>query len=103
MIIYNVTVSIDPLIATEWLEWMRKTHIPDVMQTGCFVESRISRVHEEEQGGETFAITYVCPTQELMDKYRSEHAPRLQKDHSERFEGRFAAFRTFLSLIEEYK
>lgn len=103
MILYNVTVSIDPAVSEDWLDWMRKQHIPDVMATGCFIESRISRVHGEEDGGMTFAITYLSPSQEKLDEYREVHAPRLQKDHSMRYEGRFAAFRTFLSVIEEFK
>lgn len=103
MILYNVTVSIDPAIAEDWLDWMRKNHIPDVMATGCFLESRISRVHGEEEGGETYAITYLAPTQDKMDEYREIHAPLLQKDHADRYAGRFAAFRTVLSVIEEFK
>lgn len=103
MILYNVTVSIDPAVSEDWLDWMRKQHIPDVMATGCFIESRISRVHGEEDGGMTFAITYLSPDQQKLDEYREVHAPRLQKDHSERYEGRFAAFRTFLTVIEEFK
>ena len=103
MILYNITVSIDPAVSEDWLDWMRKQHIPDVMATGCFIESRISRVHGEEDGGMTFAITYLSPSQEKLDEYREVHAPRLQKDHSVRYEGRFAAFRTFLSVIEEFK
>jgi hypothetical protein len=46
---------------------------------------------------------YVCPNQELMDEYTSKHSPRLQKDHAQRYEGRFAAFRTLLTIIEEFK
>jgi hypothetical protein len=103
MILYNVTVSIDPAIAEDWVNWMRSNHIPDVMATGCFVESRISRVHGEEEGGETYAITYLSPSQEKMDEYQQQHAPVLQKDHSERYAGKFAAFRTILSVIEEFK
>jgi hypothetical protein len=103
MFLYNVTVSIDPVIADDWLDWMRTTHIPDVMATGCFVESRISRVHGEEQGGVTYAITYLSLSQEKMDEYQQQHAPLLQKDHSARYAGKFAAFRTVLSVIEEYK
>lgn len=103
MILYNVTVSIDPSISEEWLEWMRSTHIPDVMATGCFLESRISRVHGEEEGGVTYAITYLSPDQSKLDEYRDKFAPALQRDHSQRFEGRFAAFRTILSVIEEFK
>ena len=103
MILYNVTVSIDPSIATEWLQWMRSKHIPDVMETGCFVESRISKLHNEEDNGETYAITYLAPSQEKLDEYRSVHAPLLQEEHSAKYAGKFAAFRSFLSVIEEFK
>ncbi|MES2798417.1 MAG: DUF4286 family protein [Bacteroidota bacterium] len=103
MILYNVTVSIDPTVAEDWLAWMRSHHIPDVMATGCFTESRLSRVHGEEDSGVTYAITYLSPSQEKMDEYQKTHAPVLQKDHSARFDGRFAAFRTFLTVIEEFK
>ncbi|MFT5777135.1 MAG: hypothetical protein ACI837_000066 [Crocinitomicaceae bacterium] len=103
MILYNVTVSIDPEIHLDWLTWMRKTHIPDVMDTGCFVESRISRVHGEEEGGYTFAISYVASTQEIFDNYQANHAPRLQQEHKEKYAGRFAAFRTMLTILDEFK
>jgi hypothetical protein len=102
MIIYNVTVSIDPSIQEDWLSWMRSNHIPDVMATGCFRESRISRVHGEEEGGVTYAITYVCPSEDLLKEYEMKHAPVLQADHSKRYQGKFAAFRTKLSIIEEF-
>ena len=51
----------------------------------------------------TFAISYVAPSEAKMDEYQRDHAPRLQADHSSRFQGRFAAFRTLLTIIEEYK
>ena len=103
MILYNVTVSIDEMIADEWLDWMRSKHIPDVMATGCFIESRISRVHGEEDGGMTFAIGYIAPSQDKFDEYQRDHAPSLQKEHGEKYSGRFAAFRTMLTVIDEFK
>ena len=102
MILYNVTVSIDPEVHQDWMDWMRRTHIPDVMQTGCFREARISRVHGEEEGGLTFAITYVAPSQEDFDRYQEKHAADLQKEHATKFNGKFAAFRTMLTIIEEF-
>lgn len=103
MILYNVTVSIDPEVEQDWLDWMKSVHIPDVMATGCFLEARMSRVHGEEEGGLTYAIGYVAPNQEKYDEYQKTHAPALQRDHTERYQGRFAAFRTILSIIEEFK
>ena len=103
MILYNVTVAIDPSVEMEWVNWMRTVHIPDVMATGCFIESRFSQVQTEGDEGKSFAITYLCPDKELLDKYRNTFAPKLQKEHSDKFQGRFAAFRTLLDVIEEFK
>jgi hypothetical protein len=103
MILYSVTVSIDPTVAEDWLDWMRSVHIPEVMATNCFVESRLSQILVEPENGISYSVMYVCRSQELMDEYNSKHAPRLQKDHSKRYDGRFAAFRTLLNVIEEFK
>lgn len=103
MILYNVTISIDEGVHEDWLLWMRTVHIPEIMATGCFSESRLLRVHGEEEGGLTYAISYLCPSQELMDRYQKDFAPSLQESHSRRFAGHFAAFRTVLSLLEEFK
>ncbi|MCE2685764.1 MAG: DUF4286 family protein [Cryomorphaceae bacterium] len=103
MIIYNVTVSIDQAVEQDWLNWMRVQHIPAVLQTGCFLESRLSRVNGEEDGGCTYSVMYLAPDQEALDHYQTEFAPALQQDHAARYQGRFAAFRTTLQLIEEYK
>lgn len=103
MIIYNVTVNIDKEVHDEWLEWMRSKHIPDVMSTGCFIESRISRIHGEEEGGMSYAIQYIAPTQDQFDVYQQLFAPKLQHEHTSKFQGKFGAFRTILSIVEEFK
>ena len=41
MIVYNVTCNVENPMASEWLEWMKTVHIPEVMATGCFVENKI--------------------------------------------------------------
>lgn len=103
MILYNVTVSIDPDVHEDWLNWMKTKHIPDVMATGCFLEARIARVHGEEEGGLTFAIGYVAPSREKYEEYQERFASELQKEHTEKYHGRFAAFRTLLTILDEFK
>ena len=98
MIIYNVTVSIDEDVHDEWLKWMHEVHVPDVMNTGLFIESRISRILAEEEGGKSYSIMYLCESQETLDKYQEEHAPKLQEEHTRRYQGKFAAFRTLLEV-----
>lgn len=103
MILYNVTVSIDATIQEDWIRWMREVHIPEVIATGCFLESRLSRIQGEEEGGMTFSVMYLCPSQAMYDKYQREFAPALQADHAKRYQGKFAAFRTLLNVVDEFK
>lgn len=103
MILYNVTVSLDESVHQDWLQWMREVHIPEVLATGCFSEGRLSRIMAEEEGGVTFSVMYLSPSQEMYDEYQQQHAPRLQADHSKRYQGKFAAFRTILNVVEEFK
>lgn len=103
MILYNVTVSVDESVHQDWLQWMREVHIPEVLATGCFSEGRLSRIVAEEEGGVTFSVMYLSPSQELYDEYQEKHAPKLQGDHSRRYQGKFAAFRTILNVVEEFK
>ena len=61
MIIYNVTVNIDLDVETQWVKWMKEVHIPEVMATGLFLESRMMRVLANDEGGTSYAIQYsVC-------------------------------------------
>lgn len=99
MIIYNVTVNIDHAVHDEWVAWMKEVHIPDVMATGLFLESRMQRVLAEDEGGITYAIQYTAADMAHYERYRDEHAPRLQADAHRQYGGRFVAFRTLLEVV----
>jgi hypothetical protein len=102
MILYNVTLCVDADVAAEWLVWMRNKHIPDVMATGLFVSSRICRIKGHEEGGLSYSVQYVCTDEGAYRRYQEEFAAALQKEHSERYSGKFAAFRTELEILEEW-
>lgn len=99
MIVYNVTVSIDQEVHDAWLDWMTRTHIPEVLATGMFTESRIHKVLADDEGGVTYAIQYTAPDMAHYERYRDEHAVRLQADAQALFGGRFQAFRTLLEVV----
>ena len=99
MIIYNVTVSIDQSIHDAWFKWMKETHIPGVMGTGCFTEQRMCRVMNEEDNGLTYAIQYHCADMDTLKRYQKEYAPALQRDYNQRFANKYAAFRTVLEIV----
>ena len=103
MIIYNVTVNIDEDVHDEWLDWMKSIHIPEVMKTGHFIESKLSRILAEEEGGKSYSIQYLCESMEVFEIYQNNHAPALQNDHSVRYGGKFVAFRTMLRVDKSFK
>ena len=103
MVLYNVTVSLDESIHDDWLNWMRKTHIPDMMQTGLFLGAQINQVITDEDTGITYAIQYTCQNMETLEHYQSTFAPALQAQHSERYKGRFGAFRTLLKIVDRFE
>lgn len=99
MILYNVTITIDTLIADEWLEWMKTRHIPDVLATGCFSKGEIFRVLGTDpvsDGGISYAVQYSCSSMDDYHRYQRHYASRLQKEHSDRYRDRFVALRTLL-------
>jgi hypothetical protein len=101
MVLYNVTVSIDDSVHLEWLEWMRNVHIPDVMATGLFIESKIAKV--QTQDSHSYAISYLCQSNEHLQQYTEIFAPKLKAEHVAKFQGKFAAIRTVLDIVETYQ
>lgn len=99
MIVYNVTINVDAEVATEWLHWMKTVHIPDVMATGMFLDNRICRILAEEDGGLTYAIQYTAADMATYERYKAEHAPRLQAETQKHYGGKFVAFRTLLEVV----
>ena len=99
MIIYNVTINIDSDVHEEWLKWMKEEHIPDVMGTGLFTENRFCRVLVDEEAGVTYSVQYSARTMEDYERYRDEFSKTMQQRASDKFKGKFVAFRTLLELV----
>ncbi len=102
MILYNVTIKIDRQVHDEWLAWMRGVHLPAVMQTGFFLRHRILRLMDPpaDEEGITYAIQYECRNIGLLRRYFDEDATALQREHAQRYQGRFVAFRTIMKSVE---
>jgi hypothetical protein len=101
MILYSVTVNIDHDVHEEWLHWMRTQHVPEVMATGLFVESKMLRLlNEFDNGGITYSFQYYLKSMEDYIRYENDHAPRLQTEHARKYDGKFVTFRTLLEVVE---
>lgn len=98
MIIYSVTIVLEPAIETDWVDWMSRVHVPDVLRTACFNQSRMYRVVDTSDAP-TYVLHYHCHTLEDYHRYRDNYAAALQSQHSARYAGRFRATRQILEEV----
>lgn len=98
MILYSVTIHLQPAIEKDWLHWMQHVHIPDVLRTGCFLQCRIFKSLEPAGNEPVYVMQYHARTLDDYHRYRDHFAPALQKDHTDRYSGQFRGAR---SVMEE--
>ena len=99
MIIYKVEITIEAGVESEWLDWMKRVHVPDVVRTGCFSECRIYRVIGSYGTDPSYVMQYHCRSLEEYHRYRDNFAVALQKEHSDKFAGRFHGVRQLLDEV----
>jgi hypothetical protein len=80
MILYEVTLQINPGLASKVEDYMRRTHIPQIFATGCFRQIRFDRASAGR-----FRACYQASNQDDLDRYLKEHAPVMRAEFSALF------------------
>ncbi len=75
MIIYEVTTDVTPAGIPTYEAYMRDTHIPEVLATGCFVRATIARSMPGR-----YRISYVARSLDVLDRYLGQHAAQFRDD-----------------------
>lgn len=101
MIIYTVTIHLQPAIETEWVDWMQQVHIPDVLRTGCFLGCRLYKTLEPAGDEPVYVMQYHARSLEEYHRYRDHFAAALQKDHTDRYANQFRGSRTVMQELKE--
>ena len=100
MLLYNVTVKIDRNTEQEWLDWMKRKHIPDVMNTGQFTGSHICKLLDQpEDDDSTYVIQYQCESREKFNRYTENFAPAFREEFNSRYKDKFVIFRTLMEIV----
>lgn len=100
MIIYNVTVKVSNPITGEWVKWMKEEHMPALMNTGLFIDSKLCKLldHDDEEGV-TYIAQYFCDSLEQYNAYISDYADGMREKSFAKFGNRFIAFRTVMEIV----
>ena len=81
MLSYEVTLQLEDRSLAGALEtYMGDRHVAEVFATGCFLDA-----HFEQSAPDVYRSRYSVASQEDLDRYLAEHAPRLRADFLEHF------------------
>jgi hypothetical protein len=100
MILYNVTINLEPSLEQDWLRWMKQEYVPEVMATGLPAENKILRLLTEVgNGGVTYTAQYFFNAMEDFITYEKLHSPTLNAKLHARYGEKLLAFRTLLEEV----
>jgi hypothetical protein len=89
-------------LSSDWLNWMKNEHIPEVMATGCFHEYKILRLlnNDSDDDGVNYAIQYTCENIETLERYRRDFGPGLMQKTAAKYGESVLAYRSVLEIID---
>lgn len=100
-VIYNVTTAVIPSIESEWLQWMKDVHIPEVLGTGCFERHQFVKLIDlEDQEHATYAVQYYAQDKSSYDEYMSRYAVVLRKAVREKWGENAMSFATLMAIVK---
>ena len=100
MIIYNVTVKIETVIASDYIKWLKEEHIPDIIKTGCFTTAKILRLLEvDETDGPTFAVQYHAESKALYNWNIQHFSDDMRKKSADKWGQKVIAFRSVMEVV----
>ena len=95
MLIYEVNVTIAPELFDAFRAYLLDQHMQEVVDAGRFISSTLF----VEQDTHTLVVQYEVHSMADMERYLSDHAPRMRDDAIERFGSTFTASRRFLEKL----
>lgn len=97
MVVYEVSVTVEPALVEPFEQYMRRKHIPEILATGCF-----TRIRFERATGTRYRTSYEAETQGDVDRYLTEHTARLREDFLATFPAGATASREIWTSLQSW-
>jgi hypothetical protein len=80
VIAYEVTADVEEGVVERYIEFMRASHIPAILATGCFSHAEFNRASETR-----FRQRFLAANLADLERYLERHAPTLRAEYAKRF------------------
>jgi Domain of unknown function (DUF4286) len=80
MVLYEVTLQLDEVPASELIDYMTRDHIPAIWATGCFRHIRFDQASPTR-----FRTSYQAEGQADLDRYLRDYAAGFRAEFASRF------------------
>ena len=98
MIAYEVTAELEERLAGRYERYMRETHIPQVLSTGCFHAAVLAR-----SSSGRYRTSYLARTQADLDRYLETHTAALRADFAAHFPEGVTLTREVWDTVEHWE
>jgi hypothetical protein len=100
MIIYNVTVKVQSSIHHEWLNWLQREHVPEIVATGCFTHASLLRLLEtDDSEGPTYAIQFHAESKAAFNLYMENFSRVMTQKAQGKWGEQVLAFASVLQVV----
>lgn len=102
MIVYEVNLTINQDVASDYREWL-EGHIEQILKQDGFHSAKLyERESDEAGGGECWTVHYYLENRQSLNDYLDNQAEAFRADAVARFGGSFSAARRVLDPIQKF-
>lgn len=99
MLLFNVTVIIEEASATDWLQWMKESHIPQLMDKECFVSYRLLKIVNSPNEGLSYSIQFIAEDKARHQTFLDSHEQLFIAEMYNRYPNKLVTFTTLMEFV----
>ncbi len=99
MLLFNVTVIVEEASATEWLEWMKEIHLPQLMQAETFVSHRILRIVDSPNEGVSYCVQFIAEDEAKHQSFLDLHEQQFTAEIYAKYPNKLVIFSTLMEFV----
>jgi hypothetical protein len=77
MFVANISFQVDPMIETNWLDWVKQTFIPGCLATDCFIQHQLYQLDLTQDQPPTYTLQLFSKEASLLANFHEKHAETL--------------------------